>query len=1800
VIDHGKFGESAARASLPLVIQIESGQAQLTLDSFALSSVGKVESLSMVVPNLRFPFDLSGGAGRFCNRRCQLLSATLSLGVDDVVTLLARAPLASIGIERPIVEMGVDGFTLQARVAVGSHNAELTAAGYFRLSHPRQLRVAFYDLRLHGFLPLAAPQVVTALLRAVCGGVLDPVVGTAQGADKVGSGIFSAFLQGPTEVVLQPLELALMDLFPTRGWRIPGRGSLSLEPLGHGGDRLLLRFGSATAITDEADDFSFSADSTHSGGKAAYEEGRSLFSEAEVALAVGEVTAALVFYRRAATLHSGNVFVATRLLQLLCTSPATLGEAEELASAMLARMPGFGPALLARAVSCSHRGRFAESGDLYERLAACGEPLPGLEAATAFTAAAESYLSAGQTERALNLLEKVRAARPAHPRALDLLRQIFASQKRWSEWLSLLRRRELEEPLAATRAKLLCEAGQVLLDELGQAERAGERFAEAAVLDEELAEAWLGLGRARKAMRFFDGAREALEKSVSLFSSQRQTFAEANAFAELAQCEEAAGFDAAAEAHWARALSLRPSFVAWLQRCARVLARLGRGEEAAQLLVTAIAASQGDGRLDLNVERAGLLGRVLGDKARGRVALEDVLRANPAHLGALDELAAQSEDGDLSDVLVFFERALERIVDPVTFAAVLGRARDVSERAGRSDFVATALAKAAATGTSAGARAAITWAEEWLVQTAGPAAEHIASAAELVLVVDRYLAVPAATTGTLRAELAFMRGRLAEALDDDEAAQSAYKSGLEGAGAFDVCVEMGQRFASLLSAKSDWLGAANALAQSIEKAGEPKPGTNEAERLAQLWISAAKYFTNAGIEEKALAAWQSASVLDPSRPEPWRAIEGVYEARGEHEALAATLQSHAANTRLGERRYAYACLGVLYSEKLGDVEQADAAFAHALEVDGEHVGALLWSAQRAWDEGRMDEAATLSERLLRVASRPDGRGQVPSTAAADAHLRLSRWGRVMGSLPEADSHLERALLLEPQGGTVSLLIDVLESAGEGEALVRALGRRLETTPALSPEHHEIESAFARALERQGRSEEALVVYRRRLAAAPDDVETQRRLIELCRRESRFDELLATLQHLLSVAEQPPAGAEVRELDSVVLKLEIARALWRSGKDVDRAEEMLRALMQSPSVLKEAGESLGRLLLSRGEWQQADEVLARAGLIDVNESQDDSADAPDDLSFEAPDEPALVVQRARARLQGEAGVEAAYAVLQATELPSLPIAGLALRAELARKVGNEADVENVLAEAATRLEPANSESVVPSLGTADREAFLALADLGMPGGGGPLPLLERLAERGPIDASTASQLAALYEALPDIEGKQSKIRLLIEPGVASSADLKPEVRGRLWIKLALAHARKTEVSNADECFGMALAQDVKGSLRAGWLVARAEFAVGQKALESAAADLDEALSEDPNHIGALAAFAELSYRLQDWAEARGAYDALAAKDDTSSVVNPVVLAFRRAELAEMFGEEVAAEASYRKVLEFDSQHVAAREALAQFAFLREDHDAVVKLLTPALQALPAEASGRRVQLQERIGECLLALDDAALARTYLEDAMRLEPTRLSALQRLTQATEMLGDHATAALLWNRLSRLYTLPRERARALFREGELRRIFLQDMTAAMDAYLRSADMDPTFAPALVRLIPFYWERGEVLDVAGVAADLLANEEGRQAVVEESLGLVLCLASAAAGDAILAAKLAPVQWPTASEVFSSLGELATHAPDAVSSTTRAETAWALLKTVLPEHLREELVRLAASPPGGAPDDVKRLGAILA
>ena len=55
------------------------------------------------------------------------------------------------------------------------------------------------------------------------------------------------------------------------------------------------------------------------------------------------------------------------------------------------------------------------------------------------------------------------------------------------------------------------------------------------------------------------------------------------------------------------------------------------------------------------------------------------------------------------------------------------------------------------------------------------------------------------------------------------------------------------------------------------------------------------------------------------------------------------------------------------------------------------------------------------------------------------------------------------------------------------------------------------------------------------------------------------------------------------------------------------------------------------------------------------------------------------------------------------------------------------------------------------------------------------------------------------------------------------------------------------------------------------------------------------------------------------------------------------------------------------------------------------------------------------------------------------------------------------------------------RQAGGALYRQAEILRTRLGDPTGALDAYLRSSDLDPRFVPSRLRLVDHFWSRGDL-----------------------------------------------------------------------------------------------------------------------
>ena len=405
------------------------GRGLLSLASRDISAFGRVERLELEIPNLRFPFDVSGGVTRFKNHRLRLREMAVSFQADDLAGYLRGARLADYGLFAPQVEIDDGLVRIGARAVLGDRQAEFTATGAFTMVQPGRARLSMFDVRVYGFLPVPPPLLVTALFTAL----------GAAPSHQPDEGVAPLLhLEGATDVEIDVRELALLALLPMHGWRMPERRHL---------DGTTLRAEAASQRLTVA--FFPSQDTPEPAGLAVMPAGladhaaaMSRLAAAERALLAGDVPRALESYRQAAPVETGDQTGTARLLNLLTSSAETLPEAETAASAALERWPGLASALLAEAVAASESGRPSHAAELFESLAGSSDR-SRMDRAFASLAAARQWARAEQMDRAARALEESLANRFIIGPAVRALALRLGTEGRWDEILPVLARQEL-------------------------------------------------------------------------------------------------------------------------------------------------------------------------------------------------------------------------------------------------------------------------------------------------------------------------------------------------------------------------------------------------------------------------------------------------------------------------------------------------------------------------------------------------------------------------------------------------------------------------------------------------------------------------------------------------------------------------------------------------------------------------------------------------------------------------------------------------------------------------------------------------------------------------------------------------------------------------------------------------------------------------------------------------------------------------------------------------------------------------------------------------------------------------------------------------------------------------------------------------------------------------------------------------------------------------------------------------------------------------------------------------------------
>ena len=381
------------------------GRGLLSLTGRDVEGLGRVDSLELEIPNLHFPFDLSGGVARFKNRRLRLRELALFVGSRELTGFLARAPLAEFGIFDPQVTISGSRLVLSARVLLGGSECEITAAALVSPQPPRSAGLCVYDVRAYGFLPIPAPLVVTALFSAL-------------GAESPANRDSSPDLQlppllhilGAADIRIDVCELAMLAILPMHGWRLPERKQVQIRVAGGAAKATHVPILFSLADSDAPADLLLGEDASPD----AYpmREFADRCAPIESALARGDIAAALEQLLALAPLEADDRIGTTRLLQLLMASEATLAQAGDLAQASLARWPDFLPALLALAVIASERHQPGDAAALFEKVADLAAAQGRVEdASCALLAAARQLASSGQSERALITFERALAGR---------------------------------------------------------------------------------------------------------------------------------------------------------------------------------------------------------------------------------------------------------------------------------------------------------------------------------------------------------------------------------------------------------------------------------------------------------------------------------------------------------------------------------------------------------------------------------------------------------------------------------------------------------------------------------------------------------------------------------------------------------------------------------------------------------------------------------------------------------------------------------------------------------------------------------------------------------------------------------------------------------------------------------------------------------------------------------------------------------------------------------------------------------------------------------------------------------------------------------------------------------------------------------------------------------------------------------------------------------------------------------------------------------------------------------------------
>lgn len=635
-----------------------------------------------------------------------------------------------------------------------------------------------------------------------------------------------------------------------------------------------------------------------------------------------------------------------------------------------------------------------------------------------------------------------------------------------------------------------------------------------------------------------------------------------------ARALEAAGEHGDAAALVIEAQQHAPDNLSGVVDLAEVLARGGKGREAASLLEKRIddAVDRNAATDDVAALRLRLFGiydEQLRDRGRAHLVMQDLQAAAPGYLPALERIAARAaKDPDPrahADALLRYADVLpDRISQGYAILEAARKLRDLEDHAAAAsafEEAALRIDEPVVRRELAEARASRGY-TELLTEVA-----KLEEAGQLDAAAEQLRAAIADAKGQ-HAPLVFRLAQIRHQLDDDEDAHvllhEAYRLDRK---ALPIQLALGESYFR----RKIWRQAALHLGTLADH----PDASRHAVAVARGLVHAAQAEVRALRPQNATKHYEAAARLDPTCAPAWHALGEAAMERGEV-AQAVDLLDREARATLAprDRVRLFDALGDLANDVLGDPERAERCWLQIADIADGPTLAKLVAVQRA----RGTVRGETSERLAELVTEPKRKKPLVEEAAAaysraGDHVRATVLAeRLMAAYPRDERALDIASGIALAAG---------EPRRAAQWLERALARAADATASHAdpleadtsdPQRAELWRRLGEAQRALGTPENAIVAYRRAVLAAPDSdaaMAARRGLVELAatvggRAETSRIALVEHAQDPDDVLAWARDLAEHGTVDDARLAYDLARAL-----DAELAEEDHRFISAHP-------------------------------------------------------------------------------------------------------------------------------------------------------------------------------------------------------------------------------------------------------------------------------------------------------------------------------------------------------------------------------------------------------------------------------------------------------------------------------------------------------------------------------------------------------------------------------------------------------------------------------------------------------------